>query len=437
MFSHSTKSIIFAGFALFAMFFGAGNLILPAMIGVEAGGYAYPAVFGFVLTGAVLTVAGMIAAGSLKPGETRLADRVGPRFGLIFTTVLFVATAMLYPTPRVAAVSFEMAAVPIVGSGHLQLFFYTVVFFGICYVLVRQPAKIIERIGGFLTPVLIVLLIALVVASYTLPDLNHEPIERYAQAPVANGLIEGYFTMDSLATLMYGPVIVGALAAAGFSGAKLRRGMAGASILAGSLLAACYIGLVHLGAVGNGVNGAVVVTSVSHELFGRTGQLVFGLIVFLACLTTALGLLASSSDYFHKLFPKISQHTWLLIHLAVVFPLSNLGLETILSLVAPLNQLLYPITISIIVVALLDMALPKSRALVWSYRLGTYTAVVLAIPEALNSTGMRAFAPLRTVLDLFPMGHLQMAWVVPTLLAIIIGLLYDLAGDRARRTVEA
>lgn len=125
------------------------------------------------------------------------------RFGLIFTTVLFIATAMLYPTPRVAAVSFEIAAVPFVGSGHLQLFVYTVIFFGICYVLVRQPTKIVSRIGGYLTPILILLLIALVVASYTLPDISHPVEPRYAQAPLASGLIEGYFTMDSLATLMY------------------------------------------------------------------------------------------------------------------------------------------------------------------------------------------------------------------------------------------
>ena len=437
MVSHSTKSIIFAGFALFAMFFGAGNLILPAMIGVQAGDKAYVAVLGFVLTGAVLTVAGMIAAGTLREDEERIADRVGPRFGLIFTTILFVATAMLYPTPRVAAVSFEMAAVPLVGSGHLQLFFYTVIFFGICYVLVRQPAKIIERIGGFLTPVLLILLVILVAASYALPELDHPTVEPYIDAPFVDGLIEGYFTMDSLATLMYGPVILGALSASGFVGKELRRGMAWASILAGSLLAICYVGLIHLGAVGDGPNGAVVITQVSHQLFGRTGQLVFGVIIFLACLTTALGLLASSSDYFHKLFPKISQHGWLLIHLAVVFPLSNLGLETILSLVAPINQLLYPITISLIVVALIETIMPGKRRLAWAYRLGTYTAVIMAIPQALYSTKLSMFGPLREFLVIFPIGHLQMAWVVPTVVAIGTGIILDITSDRFTTALEA
>lgn len=423
--SRWVRPVVVAGFALFAMFFGAGNVILPAMMGVEAGPSSYVAVAGFVTTGALLTVAGMLAAATLRKGEQRIADRVGVRFGLIFTSVLFLSTGMLYPTPRVAAVSFEMAAAPVFGSGPVQLFFYSLFFFGVCYLLVRKPGKVVDRVGRWLTPALLVVLVVMVAASYTLPDRAHRTVAPYTEAPFADGLIQGYFTMDSLATLMYGTVIMGSLAAAGFSGRRLRRGTAAASVMAGVLLALCYVSLIQIGKVGEGSNGAVVITGVSRELFGFGGQMLFGVIIFLACLTTALGLLESSSMYFHRLVPRWSQHTWLVIHLVVVFAISNLGLETILKVVAPLNQLLYPVTICLIVVALVEAAMPGMVRLQWTYRVPAYVAVFLSVFEALWSTHLPAFATFRGFLDLLPLGALQMTWVVPAVVGFGLGLVLD------------
>ncbi|QRV01645.1 branched-chain amino acid transport system II carrier protein [Arcanobacterium phocisimile] len=436
MFSQSSRSILFSGFALFAMFFGAGNLIFPPMIGVNAGESAYPAIAGFLVTGVALTVLGMIAAGTLRKNEVRIADRVGRRFGAVFTTVLFLVIAMLYATPRVATVSFEMGVVPFAGDGQIVLVVYTAVFFAICYALILQPAKIIERIGAYLTPALLVLLVIMSLSSYLLPNLNHAANESYAQSPFATGLIEGYFTMDSLAALMFAPVILGALASAGFVGKKLYGGMVKASVLAGVLLALTYLGLVNIGIVGDGDNGAAVITNVSHELFGRPGQMIFGLIVFLACLTTALGLMTASVAYFSKLVPQLSSHTWLIIHVVVAFGLSNLGLDIILMLVAPLTQLLYPITIAVIVVALVE-AFAVRCYLTWSYRLAAYTAAALAIPEALNATGISAFSSFRFFLDLFPLGYLQMAWLVPALVALVLGLAIDMILKPATLAQEA
>ncbi|MDP9801278.1 LIVCS family branched-chain amino acid:cation transporter [Arcanobacterium wilhelmae] len=427
------RSIVIAAFALFAMFFGAGNLILPAMIGVNGGGSAYVGATGFVITGAALTVAGMLAASTLRPGETRIADRIGPRFGLIFTSALYLAIGMLYPTPRVAAVSFEIAIAPWTGSGQLALFLYTLVFFGACYLLVRRPHAVVGNIGGWLTPALIVLLVVMVVMSFTLPDRTHVATGVYATSPFAAGLIEGYFTMDSLATLMYGSVIMAALASAGLAGEKLRRGTALASVIAGVLLAACYFGLINVGAVGEGKNGAEVITGVAARLFGTAGQAFFGAMIILACMTTAIGLLASGSRYWHELIPSVSAHTWLLVHLVAAVVISNLGLEAILAVVAPICQLLYPVTICLIVVALIESAMRSQLA--WAYRLPAWVAGALSVLEALNSTGLALFAPLRAVLDVFPLGSLQMAWVVPALVALGAGLAADVV--RSRRAVSA
>ncbi|MGV9183215.1 branched-chain amino acid transport system II carrier protein [Arcanobacterium canis] len=427
------RSVIVAAFALFAMFFGAGNLILPVMIGVNGGDHAYIGAAGFVITGAALTVAGMLAASTQRPDEKRIADRIGSRFGLIFTCALYLAIGMIYPTPRVAAVSFEIAIAPSTGSGQLALFLYTLVFFAVCYVLVRRPHKVVGNIGGWLTPVLLFLLVVMVALSFTLPHTSHQANTDYASSPFASGLIEGYFTMDSLATLMYGSVIMTALAGAGLEGRQLRRGTAIASLIAGILLAACYFGLINVGAVGNGDNGAEVITGVAARLFGTAGQVFFGVMIILACMTTAIGLLASGSRFWHEVIPSVSAHTWLIVHLAAAVLISNLGLKTILAVVAPICQLLYPVTICLIVVALIESAM-RARHLVWVYRLPAWTAGVLSIVEALNSTGVKLFEPLRQVLNVFPLGTVKMAWVVPALVALAVGIVIDFRRIQTTRT---
>lgn len=138
--------------------------------------------------------------------------------------------------------------------------------------MILQPAKIIDRIGVYLTPALLILLVIVAVASFTLPDMDHTTTEAYAQSPFTTGLVEGYFTMDSLAALIFAPVILSALANAGFKGKNLYGGMIKASIIAGILLAIIYLGLLHIGVVGEGDNGAAVLTNVSNALLVVLGK---------------------------------------------------------------------------------------------------------------------------------------------------------------------
>lgn len=417
------KGILVTGFALFAMFFGAGNLILPAMLGVNAGGSAWVAIFGFLATGVLLPVAGMVAMATQRKGEKLFANRIGSGLGWTLTLLIFLSTGMLYAIPRIAAVSFEMAVAPLTGPSSTALITYTIVFFAAAAAVVLHPSRLVEVVGGWLTPVLLVLLVMLIVGSFTLDPQGHTATGAYAGNPFAAGVVEGYFTMDAIAALVFGTVITMSLAQRGFHGKRNMKATAMAGVIAGLLLALVYLGLVQVGQVGNGSNGAAVIAGIATAVFGRGGQVVFGLIAVLACFTTSVGLLSASTDYFNKLVPSVDRRLWLAIHLIVALPLSNLGLERILQVVAPLNQLLYPVTIVLILVALLDAVVPTR--FFWAYRLPAWTAAVISVPVALVSTGAAVFAPVQQYLSMLPLGAEMMPWVVPSLVMFVVGYLAD------------
>lgn len=435
-------AILVTGLALFAMYFGAGNLIFPAMIGMTAGENVTPVIIGFLLTGVALPVLGMIAASTQRRGEhDGIASRIGTYPSLVFTIAIFLSTGMLYAIPRVATVSFEMAAAPILAGGaggettQADLFIYTVIFFAAVGIIALNPGRLVDRLGTYLTPaLLIVLAILIVTALVTMDPVSVPPAEDYASDPLPAGLLQGYYTMDAIASLVFSGVILSALARAGFT--SRRRLIWGSTLAAGTAgigLAIVYLGLAAVGTrvAGQGLtDGAAGLAYAASEALGPVGQAVFSAVAILACLTTAIGLIGASSQYFRKLFPKLTHPTLVLVQTLVALSLANLGLETILEIVTPVNQLLYPIAICIIAIALLDVVTPGR--LHWTYRLSAWTAAIVAIPEALWATQIPAFAGLRDWLDLLPAGSVNMAWVVPALVAAAIGILLDLSQGRLR-----
>lgn len=436
------KTVV-VGFALFAMFFGAGNLIFPVMIGADAGLNVLPTTIGFLITGVALPVLGMLVVSTASDKELEgggVPSRIGKTPGLIFTLAIFLSTGMLYAVPRVATVTHEMAVMPFIkdapGSDSLKLFLFTAVFFAIVTYFIFTPSRVVERVGGYLTPALLIFLALLIIvtlfsSSASLPN----PSEKYASVPVVTGIIDGYFTMDALASFVFGFIIISELKERGYIARKDRvSGMLQAGLIAGGCLALVYVGLSAVGTRKAGAgfeNGAALLAAVAGERFGAAGQLIFSLIVFLACLTTAIGLLSSSTEYFSKLLPKVNKNVLIVVQILVSMALANLGLNTILKVVAPLNQLIYPIAIVIIVLSLLALALPFRLNV--AYKAGAAVAAVFALLEALYLAWPDAFTSLRVFLDHFPAGQIQMGWLVPSVVALLIGI----AVDYVRRSAKA
>ncbi|MGK0540467.1 branched-chain amino acid transport system II carrier protein [Propionimicrobium lymphophilum] len=429
--------IAVTGLALFAMFFGAGNLIFPVMIGYQSGTNVLPAIAGFLLTGVLLPVFGIIGSAREPDKVGGIADRIGRIPGKILLIAIFLSTGVLYAVPRVAAVSFEIGIAPLIGDHQqLGLLIYSVIFFGLCFWLTFNENRVVENIGTWLTPILLVFLIILIInCVLRLASAPLKPDPTYVDSPMLTGLLQGYFTMDALAALVFGIVIITSLRRNGFdTKKKLFRATAISGIIAGVCLALVYLGLTAIGTRITGKefdNGASGLAYAASLMFGRSGQIIFGIIAFFACLTTAVGLIGASTSYFKTMYPKVPRKTMLIIHIAIALVLSNLGLTMILKIVAPLNQFIYPAAICLIVLAVIDWLIPGSFH--WTYRLSAWTAAFIAFFDALWTTNLPVFEGLGHFLNSLPGGPQHMEWAPFTLVALIIGLIIDAVQGRLTR----
>ena len=436
--------LLVSGFALFAMFFGAGNLIFPFQVGVSGGNNVIPAVIGVLLTGVLLPVSGMLAASTDSHGVGRIADRIGHIPGLILTVAVFLFCGMLYAMPRVAVVSWEMAVRPLTSisgdsfaQNHIGLFIYSVIFFALVIILLNRPERMLDRIGQYLTPALLVLLLVMIaVAMFQLPSVDTlHPSPEYAKAPFASGLVTGYGTMDALASLVFGVVIITQMHAHGYNEKRsVFRATAFTAGIAGAFLAIVYTGLAFVGTrvadqdFSNPAQGMAIAAAL---IFGPVGQWLFSIIVMLACLTTAVGLMGASTQYFCDLLPKVPRPTMLAIHVVVALLVANLGLENILAIVVTIGSATYPPVICLIFVALLDYMI--KHQLFWSYRLSAWVAGIVGIFEAISIFSLPSWDgvtfwqdALQQGLHLLPLGAVQMGWFAPALSAMVLGLAVDM-----------
>lgn len=432
----SIKTLLVTGLALFAMYFGAGNLILPVMIGINGGSNATATTLGFILTGVLLPVLAMVAAATSENGIEGIAKRIGHVPGLVFCWMAMLTTGVLYAVPRVATVSFSMSAGAIGNlpsqPGSLGLFIYSLIFLAVTTLLVINPNNVVDKIGTWLTPALLILMVALIVAAFVqLTPVVDEPVAKYANTPFISGLLEGYNTLDAIASLVFGMIIITSLRAHGFKqGKQLFRATVLSGVVAGVLLALVYFGLSNVGVrIGDAevADGAEGLSYAAGLLFGAPGQWILGLIAILACLTTSVGLIGASVQFFERQFPKISRNALLVIHMVIALAMANLGLATLLNVVVPMMYFCYPITIAVVLVSLIDIFSPGH--LYYSYRCTVWTAAVFGLVDAIHQGFALFEAPepawFAHLIDVIPLAGLSLGWVVPLAVLLTIGLVLD------------
>ena len=430
-------NVLVTGLALFAMFFGAGNLIFPVMIGVESGVEQVPATIGFMLTGVLLPMAGMIAAATSSSGVLGIIERISHYPGLVFCWLIFLSTGMLYAIPRTAAASFSMSFQASTGDSHLALFIYTLVFFGIAGYLCLNPRNVLDRIGGILTPALLILLAVIIITAVaTMSPSEAAPIEKYASTPTLKGIFDGYGTLDAIASFVFGVVIIRALRQKGF---QPGRQLFGVTALSG-VIAAFFLGLVYFGLsmVGSRVgrlnpdvkDGGEGLAFAAQHLFGPAGRVVLGAIAILACLTTAIGLVEASTQFFRGLFPQISRPVWVVLHVIVSLAIANLGLEALVNVIVPVMMFCYPITIMLVVTCILDIFIPGH--MFWAYRLSVWVAAFFGLFDGLKAAGV-----LENWIDTtIPMASLGLGWLIPSLVMLALGLIIDIAQGRMKQAYD-
>ena len=394
------------------MFFGAGNLIFPPMLGLSAGTNYLPAILGFLATSVLLPVLAIIAVVLSGENVKDMASRGGKVFGLVFPIAAYLSIGAFYALPRTGAVSYSTA----VGVDNaLYSGIFNFVFFGVALALSWNPNGIADKLGKWLTPALLALIVVLVVLSVAkLDGAPGEPSSAYAQQPAGAGLLEGYMTMDAIAALAFGIVVISAFKYQKVE--KVRTATVASAFIAGILLALVYLGLGSIGQVTNGefADGTAILNHAALSTMGQAGRIIFVAILILACMTTAVGLISATSEFFNSLLPGIKYHVWATVFALISFGVATMGLDTVLAVAAPVISFIYPSAITLVFLSLIE---PLLFRLKWTYLLGIWTAVVWAL--------FMSVPALNPFIDWAPLHSMSLGWVVPVLVASTIGLAID------------
>lgn len=421
---------------LFGLFFGAGNLIFPPLLGKQAGGATFQSLLAFGITAVVFPILGVVAVAKTK-GLSNLASKVDKYFAIVFTTMIYMAIGPGLGIPRAGSLPFEMAVAPFLPENvslNLSRLVYTFVFFLVAYLVCLKPNKLVTRMGKFLTPALLVLITVMFVGVlFKNPNAVTSPVGDYATSSTVKGFLEGYNTMDTIAALNFGLVI--SLAVKSFKvedeekviGYTVKVGLVAGSFLFVIYAMLAYIGMTTSGLTGDVKNGAEILTTVSQYVFGKFGIVLLASIFTLACLTTCIGLITSISKFFETMTKeKVSYHKWIVFWTFLSFLVANFGLNTILKVSVPVLVAIYPVSIVLILLGLTEKYFGYNK---FTYRLVCYTVTFISVVEALLS--VKVNLPVVTdVVSSLPFFSLSLGWVIPMAVSWFVGMASKLLEGR-------
>ncbi len=421
---------------LFALFFGAGNLIFPAAMGQASGTNVWPAVIGFCITGVglpLLVVASLGYSGCRDLQE--VASRVHPIYGLLYTIVAYCAIGPCFAIPRTGTVSFEIAIRPFLGTevSSLALPLFLAVFFAITYWFSATPSKLVDRIGKILTPALLAVILLLIVKSFMTPlGVPQAPTENYAEPVRAafQGILDGYNTLDGIAAMVFATLVISLVKEDGITEpSAITRAVVKSGVIAVALLAFVYVFIARIGAdsvqqLGMLDTGAPVLAGSAKILFGNEGAMILAVIVLLACLSTSIGLVTCCAGYFLKLTGKLSYKIWAALFCVISFLIGLFGLKTIIVSTIPVLMLIYPLIIALVCLIFLHK-LFDGRQCVYAWTMAF--TMVMAVVSFFETAGVKMDA-LGAVLKAYvPLHTLGLGWIPFACVGFAIGLVWKAA----------
>lgn len=425
----TSKDIIVVGFALFAMFFGAGNLIFPPFLGVLSGSSWITGFAGFILADVGLALLAILAAARCNGEVNKVLSRSGKSLAIILGSAIMICLGPLLAIPRTAATTFEMGIVPLFNGFSPVLF--SIIFFTITFILTIKPSKVVDIIGQFLTPTLLIALGILIVKGIVSPlgDMNLNPL---TEDLFAEGVKQGYQTMDALGAVALSTVIISSLINKGYKDEKQKVKLTlKAGIVAAIGLILVYGGLTYLGATVSTMYGKDVVQTrliveITASLLGNTGKIILAIIVMLACLTTAIGLTSATAQFFEKTTNGKLKYE-LIVTVVCIFSaiISNFGVSTIIKFSAPILDIIYPATMVLVVMTLFSNKIKNDNA----FKGATYVALLVSILTVANNMGLVNISFINEL----PFSSIGFNWIVPVLIGGIIGNLIKFNSKGKRR----
>ncbi|MGS0466473.1 branched-chain amino acid transport system II carrier protein [Cobetia marina] len=424
----SSLDIVALGFMTFALFLGAGNIIFPPQVGQGAGAEFWPAALGFLTTGVGMPLAGIVAVAVIGGGLDKITSPLPKWAAAAFGVAIYLSIGPMFAIPRTGTVAFEMGMRPFIDmTPESGLALHSVVFFGIATLIALSPGKLMDVVGKWLTPLLIALLALIALFTIIDPQGPLGPVSpEWAEAPFMTGFQQGYLTMDALASMVFGILIVSAIKARGITAtADVTRYTLWAGAIAAICLAAVYLPLTYMGATSHALvteaaKGELIPVYV-EALFGDAGKLILALVITLACLTTAVGLLTSCGEFFHRLLPSVPYRLLVIVMAVASALIANLGLSTLISVSIPVLVTLYPL---VLVLTLLSYLRPRlddaPRVFAWSLGL----TLLVSLLDGFEASGIDSLMAISHRIEpLLPLASMNLGWLAPALAGLIIGML--------------
>ena len=429
------QRVLVAG-TLFGMFFGAGNLIFPVHLGQCAGSNVVTSMIGFIISAVCIPILAVAAIGNThSDGLQALASKVGKGYSYGFTCLLYLTIGPFFAIPRCATTSFTVGVAPLLGestSQGLWLLIFSAVFFALVLFFSLRPHRITVWIGKIINPLFlfffgILLIAALTGSNADISDIA--PEEGFREHVFFTSVIEGYGTMDAIAGLAFGIVVINIIRSMGIEDdSAVAADVLRSGILTGILMGAIYVAAILMGAQSRALfatseNGGIALAQIAHHYLGFWGSLILAVTISFACLKTSIGLVISCSEAFSKMFPKGPGYAvYAVVFTLFSFCVSNFGLSAILSYSLPVLMFLYPLSISLIVLALTGRLFDHDRAVYISVTLFTGIAALFDLAKTLPA-GLQLEGMLRLGELILPFYDLNLGWVIPALLGLAIGLL--------------
>ncbi|VXB71801.1 branched chain amino acid transporter (LIV-II) [Pseudomonas sp. 8BK] len=420
------SDLLALGFMTFALFLGAGNIIFPPSAGMAAGENIGLAALGFLLTGVGLPLLTIVALARVGGGMALLTAPLGKRAGVLFAVAVYLAIGPLFATPRTAVVSFEMGVAPFSGNNSTALLLYTLAYFAAVLFLSLNPGQLVDRIGKYITPVLLAALLVLGGAALLVPAGEIGQVSPdYQSAPFVQGFLQGYLTMDTLGALVFGIVIATAIRDHGVTDGKLiTRYSVIAGLIAAVGLSLVYLALFYLGATSQGIageaqNGVQILTAYVQHTFGTAGSLLLAVVITLACLTTAVGLLTACGEFFSGLLP-VSYRAVVITFGLFSLLVANQGLTQLISFSIPVLVGLYPLAIVLVALSLLDDLWCSSARV---FRPVMAVTLVFGLVDGIAAAGGKTLVP--SFFSQLPLADQSLGWLLPVLLTLAVAVVVD------------
>ncbi len=415
--------VVVVGFALFSMFFGAGNLLFPPYLGLVSGTSWGVSLSGYILTDIVLALVVVMAAVKFDGDLDLTLGRAGKKFARALIIAAILCIGPLLAIPRNGANTFEMGISPIIGTNSfVAQVVVSIIFFGLTLLLTIRPSKVVDIVGKFLTPALLLCLAVLIIMGLMTPIGDVSNTALIENNLFAEGVNQGYQTLDTLAAVAFSTVAITAIIQRGYTDTKEKVKLTlQAGAVSGICLALVYAGLTYLGSMLSTTYGvdtpqASLMIIITNAILGKPGKIILGIIVSLACLTTSIGLTSSAATYFSNISNgKIKYQTVVIIISVFSLILANFGVSTIIQFSAPILQIVCPVLVAIVATTFLGKYIANDNV----FKGVAYATLLIS----LLSVGSSLFkvAVVAELLNKLPLAQFGFNWLIPAILGGIIG----------------